>query len=76
MENDLVRDKTKKKHASTSDHSHCCVPQCTSDKRYDTEDMLSFHKIPKEETRKNEWIHKIRRDPGKHFKVSGGLFLT
>ena len=68
-----MKDKTKKKRARTTDHSHCCVPQCTSDKRYDTDDKLSFHKIPKEEMKKNEWIHKIRRDPGKHFKVSDGL---
>jgi len=58
------------KRARTTDHSHCCVPKCTSDKRYDIEDKISFHQFPKEETKKNQWIHKIRRDPGKYFKIT------
>ena len=66
----VVQAPTSRKRAETSDHSHCCVPECTSDKRYDIENKLSFHAFPTETSRKQEWIHKIRRDPGKYFKVS------
>ena len=31
---------TKRKRTEASDHSHCCVPECTSDKRYDIENKL------------------------------------
>ena len=41
---------TKRKRAETSDHSHCCVPECTSDKRYDTENkLLSLIKTSQED---------------------------
>ena len=59
----------KKNGVITSDPGHCCVPECTSDKRYDPENKLSFHIFPKDKTIKQKWIHKIRRDPGKHFQV-------
>ena len=29
----VVQARTKRKRAETSDYSHCCVPECTSDKR-------------------------------------------
>ena len=48
---------------------HCCVPQCTNDSRYDRESKLSFHKIPEDNKLRKEWIVKIRRDIGPHFKV-------
>eukprot|EP00795_Rhopilema_esculentum_P000283 gene283-9933_t len=57
--------------ASTStDHSHCCVPQFVSDARYGPERQLSFHTFPKDKEAKSVWINKIRRDPGCHFKIT------
>ena len=47
---------------------YCCVPQCRSNARYDLH--LSFHHIPKDELLKKQWIIKIRRDEGPHFKVN------
>ena len=50
---------------------HCCVPCCTNDSRYDEERTLSFHKFPKNLTRKiNNGFLKIRRHLGIKFKVS------
>lgn len=54
-------------------HDHCCVPQCTSDSRYTAQ--LSFHSFPKDPTTRKQWIHQIRRDPGKNFQVSWGWEL-
>ncbi|XP_060587731.1 THAP domain-containing protein 2-like [Ruditapes philippinarum] len=48
--------------------SHCCVPLCYSDARYDN--TIHFHKIPKDDTLKKQWIFNIRRDEGEHFKIS------
>ena len=56
----------------STDHSHCCVPECNSDARYNPENKVSFHTFPKNAKspkRRREWINKIRRDPGKLFKV-------
>ena len=52
---------------SKRSHFHCCVPNCTSDGRYD--DTLCFHRIPKDDTLRKQWIIKIRRDEGPQFKV-------
>ena len=49
-------------------HKHCCVPECTSDSRYNPE--LHFHKIPKEAGRKAEWVAKIRLDEGELFSAN------
>ena len=46
----VVQAPTKRKRAETSDHSHCCVPECTFDKRYDIENkLLSLIKTSKED---------------------------
>ena len=46
----VVQAPTKRKRAETSDHSHCCVPECTSDKRYDIENkLLSLIKTSQED---------------------------
>ena len=52
---------------------HCCVPLCNSDSRYDN--FIHFHKIPKDTALKKQWIVKIRRDEGEHFKVKFRSFL-
>ena len=46
----VVQAPTKRKRAETSDHSHCCVPECTFDKRYDIENkLLSLIKTSQED---------------------------
>ncbi|KAJ8306180.1 hypothetical protein KUTeg_016725 [Tegillarca granosa] len=47
---------------------HCCVPLCTSDARYNPN--LNFHHIPKDPDVRKQWIIKIRRDEGTHFKIT------
>ncbi|XP_078515803.1 uncharacterized protein LOC144781052 [Lissotriton helveticus] len=52
---------------------HCCVPFCTSDSRYNVGKNISFHRIPAvhvEPKRHQEWLNRIRRDPGPYFKIS------
>ena len=46
----VVQAPTKRNRAETSGHSHCCVPECTSDKRYDIENkLLSLIKTSQED---------------------------
>ena len=54
--------------------THCCVPECMK-KGYREEDgtKVSFFKFPLENPMK-KWLHAIRRDEGKYFKVTKGLF--
>ncbi|XP_078482097.1 protein MBD-R2-like isoform X2 [Ciona intestinalis] len=47
---------------------HCCVPICTGDSRYNT--SLSFHRMPKDEQMRKQWVVKIRRDVGPNFKIT------
>ncbi|XP_067308226.1 THAP domain-containing protein 3-like [Pseudorasbora parva] len=49
---------------------HCCVPRCTSSKRKKSCSGQTFHRFPKDPVLCREWIHKIRRDPGRHFKIN------
>ena len=51
--------------------THCCVPECTK-KGYRKEDgtKVSYFKFPTENQMKKKWLHAIRRDEGKHFKVT------
>ena len=50
---------------------YCCVRCCTNDSRYDKEKAHTFHKFPKDSTKKQrQWIFKIRGDLGSMFKVS------
>ncbi|XP_039655590.1 uncharacterized protein LOC120558601 [Perca fluviatilis] len=50
---------------------HCCVPKCTFSKRNKSYTGQTFHCFPKDPVLCREWIHKIRRDPGRHFKIHG-----
>ncbi len=56
--------------------AHCCVVFCANDSRYKdkylerTGNVLHFHKFPKDEKMRREWIVAIRRDEGANFKVS------
>ena len=46
MEVESVQETVKIATQST-DHSHCCVPECNSDARYNPENKVSFHTCPK-----------------------------
>ena len=53
----VVQAPTKRKRAETSDHSHFCVPECTSDKQYDIENKLSLIKTSQEDLEQSVfWI--------------------
>ncbi|XP_048257142.1 THAP domain-containing protein 6-like [Haliotis rufescens] len=54
--------------AGPSSHFHCCVPQCSSDSRYEAN--ISFHAFPKAEERRGKLILAIRREEGPLFKIS------
>ncbi|XP_052801896.1 histone-lysine N-methyltransferase SETDB1-like isoform X2 [Mya arenaria] len=47
---------------------YCCVYDCNSNGRYDSE--ISFHKFPKDENIRKQWVVKIRRDIGNDFQIS------
>ena len=56
---------------------YCCVPLCRSSAGEQFEQrrlglpVVSFHSLPDPKTQKGKlWITKIRRDPGKDFKIT------
>ncbi|CAL8386485.1 unnamed protein product [Boreogadus saida] len=49
---------------------HCCVPQCTSSHRKKSNRGQTFHRFPNDLGLRREWIIKIKRDPGRHFKIN------
>ena len=58
-----------------SNNRVCAVPRCKSTGKSVNacaKRKITFHKFPLTTTRKKEWLVKIRRDEGKHFKVSFG----
>ncbi|KAJ8307895.1 hypothetical protein KUTeg_014542, partial [Tegillarca granosa] len=63
----LIRTRLKIKIDSKS-KQHCCVPLCTFDARNNPN--LNFHHIPKDPDVRKQWIIKIRRDEGTHFKIT------
>ena len=66
----IVNDSTLQSNRRKSSY-HCCVPRCNGDSRYDR--TLKFHRLPgrqKDAQVQKEWLVKIRRDEGPHFKVS------
>lgn len=48
---------------------HCWVPKYTSSKRKKSCRGQSFHLFPKDPALRCEWIHKIKRDPDRRFKI-------
>ncbi|KAK2561962.1 hypothetical protein P5673_015389, partial [Acropora cervicornis] len=53
---------------------HCCVPLCTQRGRVGPRgEQIGFFKFPDEEEMKKRWIHAIRRDVGRFFRISGAL---
>ena len=51
--------------------SFCCVPECNQ-KGYKDEknDKISYFNFPTDKTRRRQWLHAIRRDVGKDFRVT------
>ena len=51
--------------------SFCCVPECNQ-KGYKDEknDKISYFNFPTDKTRRKQWLHAIRRDVGKDFRVT------
>ena len=43
---------------------HCCVPQCTSDRRKKKESLVLYHTLPKDGLLAKKWIDAIRLDVG------------
>lgn len=52
--------------------THCCVPECTKKGcRDENGNKISFFKFPIDDPPlKRKWLHAIRRDEGKYFKVT------
>ena len=52
--------------------THCCVPECTKKGcRDENGNKISYFKFPIDHPQlKRKWLHAIRRDEGKYFKVT------
>lgn len=49
---------------------NCCVPHCTKKVYKEDGIKISFHKFPENRDLFMKWVIAIRRDEGKHFKVT------
>ena len=53
--------------------SSCCVPECNQKgNKTSTGEKVSFFEFPRSPLRKKQWIHAIRREEGKEFKIVDG----
>ena len=55
----------------SSQNRYCCVPLC--DQKGSTGpngERVGFFSIPTEKHLREQWLHAIRREPGKHFSVT------
>ena len=51
----------------------CCVPECNQKgKKTSTGEKVSFFEFPRSPLRRKQWIHAIRREEGREFKIVGG----
>ena len=51
----------------------CCVPECKQKgKKTPTGEKVSFFEFPRSPLRRKQWIHAIRREEGKEFKIVHG----
>ena len=51
----------------------CCVPECNQKgKKTTTGEKVSFFEFPRSPLRRKQWIHAIRREEGKEFKIGHG----
>ena len=51
--------------------SFCCVPECNQKGYKDEKDeKISYFNFPTDKTRRKQWLHAIRRDEGKDFRVT------
>ena len=49
---------------------NCCVPSCTKNLYQEKGKKTSFHKFPNDKKVSTAWIRAIRRDVGRHFKIT------
>jgi len=50
-----------------------CVPECNQKgKKTTTGEKVSFFEFPRSPLRRKQWIHAIRREEGKEFKIGHG----
>ena len=50
---------------------NCCVPECTKKVyRDESGEKISFFKFPTKKSEKKRWLHAIRREEGKYFRVT------
>ena len=51
--------------------SDCCVPGCNQ-KGYKGEknEKVSYFNFPTDDSRRNQWLHAIRREQGKYFRLT------
>ena len=50
---------------------HCCVPFCTLKGYRDANgEKISYFNFPKNNMLRAKWIHAIRREEGKNFKIN------
>ena len=49
---------------------NCCVPNCTKKLYQEKGKKISFHKFPNDKKILTAWIRAIRRDVGRHFKIT------
>ena len=51
----------------------CCVAECNQKgKKTPTGEKVTFFEFPRTPTRRKQWIHAIRREEGKEFKIVDG----
>ena len=50
--------------------THYCVPECTKKGYREDGTKASFFKFPIQNQMKKKWLHAIRREEGKYFKVT------
>ena len=56
---------------SSKSNMYCCVPGCTQKGTVDPErSIVGFFGFPKDQNLRQEWLVKIRRDVGPHFKLT------
>ena len=56
---------------SSKSNIYCCVPGCTQKGTVDLEgNRVGFFGFPKDQNLQQEWLVKIRRDVGPHFKLT------
>ncbi|XP_074645882.1 uncharacterized protein LOC141902141 [Tubulanus polymorphus] len=57
-------------------NKNCCVPLChKAGYLIEKGEKVTFHRFPKDENLRRQWIIKIKRDPGDNFKIKDHTFV-